>query len=289
MRFPFIINEETVTVYLKGKALAVTSENRNFKRVCVGLVEDTFTNPEEIEVLIDTGAYLESFSQGDMRIEKGVLYYKSLTLSNGLVRRILEMIAQNRNITPFVLFVEKLYKNPRQEVILELFEFLDKNRLPITKDGNFLAYKRVRDNFLDIHSESFDNSPGEVLEMDRGEVDPERDRTCSTGFHFCSYDYLSQFASASCNRTVVVEVDPADVVAFPQDYNTAKGRTCKYVVLSEITNPEGRIKEDYVDETDACLEDFSEEEDEYDFYDDYDSYWDDEPEEDASWDGCIFF
>jgi hypothetical protein len=76
-----------------------------------------------------------------------------------------------------------------------------------------------------------DNSPGKVVEMERHEVDDNRDVTCSTGLHFCGMSYLSCFGG---DRTVIVKVNPADVVSIPSDYNDAKGRTCRYEVVGEL-------------------------------------------------------
>jgi len=76
-----------------------------------------------------------------------------------------------------------------------------------------------------------DNSVGNVLEMPRNEVDADKDRTCSTGLHFCSYDYLKSFHG---ERVVVLKINPKDVVSIPSDYNNSKGRTCRYEVVDEI-------------------------------------------------------
>jgi hypothetical protein len=76
-----------------------------------------------------------------------------------------------------------------------------------------------------------DNSPGRVVEMERNQVDDNKDQTCSTGLHFCGMSYLSHFSG---ERTVIVKVNPADVVSIPSDYNGAKGRACRYEVVGEL-------------------------------------------------------
>jgi len=69
-------------------------------------------------------------------------------------------------------------------------------------------------------------------------------------FHFCSYDYLKHFGGS---RIMVLEINPADVVAIPADYNNSKGRTCRYKVVDEIevneyNMPSKQITEGYTDE-----------------------------------------
>src|SRR5690606_5095532 len=100
---------------------------------------------------------------------------------------------------------------------------------------HFLAYKRVRDNYLDWHSATFDNSVGKVVEMPGGRyhVDSNRHNVCSYGLHFCSKDYLGNFWRGA-GRIVVVKINPADVVSIPIDYNFTKGRTWRYEVVGEI-------------------------------------------------------
>jgi hypothetical protein len=127
--------------------------------------------------------------------------------------------------------MENLYANPSKRAVTELYGFLEKNNLPITPDGYFLAYKKVRKDFLDVHSGTMDNSPGTIVEMERNKVDDNKDQTCSTGLHFCGMSYLSHFGG---ERTVIVKINPADVVSIPSDYNDAKGRACRYEVIGEM-------------------------------------------------------
>jgi hypothetical protein len=75
------------------------------------------------------------------------------------------------------------------------------------------------------------NSVGEIVEMERNEVDDNKDRTCSTGLHFCSQDYLNHFGG---ERVVIVKINPRDVVSIPSDYNDSKGRACRYEVVGEL-------------------------------------------------------
>lgn len=77
------------------------------------------------------------------------------------------------------------------------------------------------------------NAPGNIVEMERNTVDDNMNNTCSTGLHFCSKEYLSHFGSSD-SRTVILKINPADVVSIPADYNSTKGRACRYEVLGEL-------------------------------------------------------
>ena len=123
--------------------------------------------------------------------------------------------------------------------------------MPITPEGNFLAYKGVNDDFTDKHTGKFSNKVGEVLEMRRGGVDDDARHGCSSGFHAGSYEYAKGYAYNGGNL-MVVEINPADVVSVPYDCECQKLRTCKYKVVGhyetiEAPPLEEGMDEDYVD------------------------------------------
>ena len=103
--------------------------------------------------------------------------------------------------------------------------------MPLTPEGNFLAYKGVNEDFTDKYSGKFDNSVGNVLEMRRNGVCDDANMGCSSGFHAGSYEYAKGYASGGGNL-LVVEINPADVVSVPHDCNCQKLRTSKYKVVS---------------------------------------------------------
>jgi hypothetical protein len=178
---------------------------------------------------------VESVSINGLRItvDREGVYYKGERVHDSLTRKIMELMHQGDEIDSWVHFMDKLYQNQRMEVHQSLFDFLWRNKVPFTPDGNFLAYKRVRDNYTDVHSGKFDNSLGKEPEIEPWQVDPSRDNECSSGLHVCGRSYLPSFSGERC---VVVEVDPRHVVAVPRDYNCSKMRLFKYKVVGELNN-----------------------------------------------------
>jgi len=89
---------------------------------------------------------------------------------------------------------------------------------------------------MDIHTGTFDNSVGKICEMHRNQVCDDKDNVCSYGLHFCSIGYLPHYASSdgTC-RTMIVKINPRDVVSIPRDHNNSKGRCCRYEVVGEYT------------------------------------------------------
>jgi hypothetical protein len=183
--------------------------------------------------IIEPKKVVLNFGKGNVSIQGETLFWKGKELNTGLSVRMIQMLQEGFPVEPMVNFMENLYKNPSHRAVTELYGFLEKNNLPITPDGHFLAYKKVRKDFLDIHSGTMDNSIGKIVEMERHEVNDNKDQTCSTGLHFCGLSYLPHFGSYD-SRTVIVKINPADVVSIPSDYNDAKGRACRYEVIGEL-------------------------------------------------------
>lgn len=119
--------------------------------------------------------------------------------------------------------------------------------MPLTPDGNFLAYKGVDENFMDRYSGKFSNAVGEVLEMPRRNVCDDANIGCSHGFHAGSYEYAKGYAHSGGNL-MIVEINPADVVSVPHDCNCQKLRTTKYKVVAHHETIERPLNEALVDD-----------------------------------------
>jgi hypothetical protein len=156
-----------------------------------------------------------------------------------LQQEVLRINRSNGNLVPLENFVANLANNPDKKVHDQLYGFISACGLTLTEDGHFLAYKKVRDDFMDIYSGTVDNSPGTTLKpMPRWACDSNPNNTCSSGYHFAAWGYLQHYGASNGTRIVIVKVDPAEVVAIPVDYNNMKGRACTYKVLKEIAVPE---------------------------------------------------
>lgn len=230
MSYPYLIQGDSIVVVLDGATPhTITTSHANFGKIKEAIKKKDW---DEVKSLIDVSSTIVNYSNGAVTVEHGVLHYNNKPLHNMLATRIIEMIKEGFEVDPLIAFLDRLMKNPSNRAVDQLYEFLERGKLPITSDGFFLAYKRVRDDYLDCHSGSISNHIGAVVEMPRNLVDDDPENTCSHGLHFCSLEYLSHFGGA---RTVVVKIDPADVVCIPYDYNYSKCRCCRYEVIGEIS------------------------------------------------------
>jgi hypothetical protein len=175
-------------------------------------------------------------SHDNVTVEDDTVSYKGNAVHGTLTRRIVEMVRDGIDIKPMVLFLENLMLNPGFKIVkeLRLYDFLEFGQMPITEDGCFLAYRRISTDYKDLHTRTVDNSIGAIVEMERNQVDDDDDNVCSSGLHFCSRGYLSFYGTGGEARTVLVKINPRDVVAIPKDYNNTKGRCCRYEVIKEL-------------------------------------------------------
>lgn len=234
MSIPYRITPTSITLVLKGVTHILTKDSHpNYDRVREAIKAKEF---DTLETLINIPKAIEQFGQGKVKVVDGVVYYGDYAIHNTLTHRMMEQMGEGFDIKPMATFLENLMQNPSKRAVDELYDFLEACDLPITEDGHFVAYKKVKADFKDIYTGTIDHSVGKVVEMPRNMVDEEKSRTCSAGLHFCSQSYLPHYGSSDPAdvKYVIVKINPADVVAIPADYKNAKGRTCRYEVISEI-------------------------------------------------------
>jgi hypothetical protein len=221
-----------IAAVINGQPYSVDIDHANYTKIIEAIkVQDW----DAFVKLTDIASSINAYATQDVQVKDGVVYYKDIPVHNTLANRIVKFMREGLPFLPLCKFLENLMQNPSHRAVNELYDFLDAGELPITTDGCFLAYKNVRADYKDIHSGTFDNSVGSVCEMPRNQVDEDKDRTCSSGLHFCSIKYLPHFSDSCGGHTMMVKINPADVVAIPADYNNTKGRCSRYEVVNEYT------------------------------------------------------
>ncbi len=228
---PYLLQGKNIILVVDGKSHTISKDTHmNYGKIVDALKSQDW---DALSDLVEPKKAIVNFGKGYVKIEDNVVFWKDKPFNNALSSRMIEMYQEGFPIDPMVRFMENLMANPSKRSVDQVYGFLEKNSLPITEDGHFLAYKKVRSDYKDIHSGTIDNSIGESPEMDRNLVDDNPNSTCSSGLHFCSETYLSSFGSHD-QPVMILKVNPADVVSIPTDYNGAKGRCCKYTVIAQV-------------------------------------------------------
>jgi hypothetical protein len=233
MSFPFLIQGSNVVVVIKNKPHTISRTHITYQRV-VDAIKDA--DWQTVENIIDPKKVVLNYGNGNVAIQGDKLFWKGTEMHGAIVKRMVQMLQEGFPVEPLVNFMDNLMANPSYRSVNELYGFLEKNNLPITPDGHFLAYKKVRDDYKDVYSGKFDNSVGQIVEMERNQVNDDARQTCSAGLHFCSEGYLRNFGG---ERVMILKINPRDVVSIPTDYDNSKGRACRYEVVGEVgVNPD---------------------------------------------------
>ena len=248
-----------ITIFVEGKQHTILATDSNFASAVTAFEASDWDGLYNI--LNPAQVFQNLYAKYEqVEVKHGNVYVNDEPISNLIAGRILDFLAKGVDCLPVFKFITKLNLNPSARAVNELYTFLEHKFLPLTDNGNFLAYKALRDDYTDVHTGKFDNSVDNVLEMPRNKVDDNKEVGCSYGFHAGTLEYARGFRP--CNgKLVVVEINPADVVSIPTDCECQKLRTCKYKVVSEYEVPledlayESRFTTDYDDDVDREWDD----------------------------------
>lgn len=228
----YTTTSDTLSIFFKGRMHNIPKGDIAYEPV-KELLQKGETNPEEYSKHLERAKAITSMTEGLVTVEGNNVMFDGEVVHSALTKKLLAMMGEGFDVRPWAKFMNNMMDNPSYKSRKALYDFLEKYKTPITSDGHFLAFKRVRPDFTDIHTGQFNNAPGQVVTMEREQVDDDGNRTCSAGLHACASSYLDSFATAANNKTVVVKINPRDVVAIPTDYQFSKMRVCRYEVLSE--------------------------------------------------------
>lgn len=260
--FPYLIQGNNIVITLDNETHTIAKTHVAYDRIKEAIKNSDW---DTVRKTIKPEKVVLEYGQGRIAVQGEKVFWDGHEMHNALTTRMIAMLQEDFPITPLVLFMERLMTNPSFRAVNELYAFLERNNLPITPDGHFLAYKKVKDDYTDVHSGTVLNKPAylftdeekaampmtsgkkkevsvfvdnenTIVAMPRNMVDDDKNRTCSEGLHFCSKEYLDHFGG---DRVVILKINPRDVVSIPVDYGFSKGRTARYEIIGELgVNPD---------------------------------------------------
>lgn len=238
----YITNNAAIILLLStGEKVRVEKTDKNYAKIL-----KTFELPKDeqesaVKVIINP---ISKIASAGFVINGDDVTYKGESLPQALKTKVISIVRDGLPIEHFEKFWEKLRENPSAQSVTELTDFLSYKELPITDEGDLIAYKGVRNDYysatgnketrvlqgtVDEHGHIY-NGVGEVIEVARNCVDDDRTNECSFGLHCGSLDYARGFSQ----RLVLVKVNPKDVVSVPKDYSFQKCRVSKYEVVADF-------------------------------------------------------
>ncbi len=253
----------TLVIYYPGEIFTLTKENNLYEKSLAFLKERNYKN---LRSLLSPIVKFIEYTGGKLIDKDGDLYLEgdSIKIPEILGKKIREFSSEGLPFEPLINFWSKVKNNPEINSINQLYTFLELNHLPITPEGNLIAFKGVlkpntKDSmnypnnylllydkfgesnvFWSLHHDENDkkipNIIGEYVSMDRNKVVSDPKSHCSYGLHVGAFSYASTFISGSFGVVLEVEIDPSDVVSVPDDCSCQKMRVCKYKVNGILKN-----------------------------------------------------
>lgn len=230
-----------ISVFMNGESLTVRANEapESFGRALKAL------KVEDWDSLYSAMRPVKAFASkvNGITVDKNGVYWNGEPVANAVATRIMDFALAGLDHAPLCKFLEKLMLNPSMRAVKELYTFLEHQNLPITDNGNILAYKGVKKDWYSITSGTAKlikgttrngqiyNGVDEEIEMARHDVDDDKDRGCSYGLHAGTMEYATGFGRGG--RVVIVEINPKDVVSIPTDCSFQKLRTCAYKVVGQ--------------------------------------------------------
>lgn len=240
----YILNNSGFVFFFKGRPKNVPKGSVQYAKILKAFDLPADKQDSAIcDILDGDKLAVKEAEQAGFSFEGGVKIDGEL-LPDVLARKIESLKKEGLPITLFLNFWRNLKLNPSSSSVRELYDFLAYDELPITEDGYFLAYKGVQKNGYSVMGNTSTivlqgktdknghilNEVGSTIEVQRNCVDDNRENTCSFGVHAGSLDYASGWGA----RTLVVKINPKDVVSVPKDHNCQKLRCCGYEVIAEL-------------------------------------------------------
>lgn len=249
MNTPHIIKSDAIVAFINGRPYTVKIGSLRYKSVLNAIQNDDNEAFVEAMLASEVQTLAKEVQAQGFSFVNGIVSLDGIEVIGALQQKLQRLIREELPIDYFAAFVRNLRKNPSRTAVSELYDFLAYAELPITEDGCFLAYKGVNEDYWSCTAGSTKlskgkvnssgrvfNGVGEEIRCERVEVDDDRRNACSNGLHVGSHEYATGFGRI----TVVVKVNPADVVSVPLDCSCQKMRVCGYTVLgdyqSEITD-----------------------------------------------------
>ena len=242
--------DNKVTVFLEnGEIIEKEITEDKFKKVVKAQTDEEVLKllcPEyqkSVELHNNALTLVEKIQKSELLSMRGdVVYWEEvscLSVPEELVKVIIKAEEEHNElkISTYRNFWTLMSLNPDERCRKNLFWFLQKYGMTISRCGFFVGYRNVdktkeENVFTDHHSHTFKIRIGEMVTMDRNKCDTVQENTCSTGLHIGGRGWLKKNYYGDTGLACLI--NPADVVAVPPYDNYGKLRTCAYLPMDII-------------------------------------------------------
>lgn len=239
MKYNYTVTPDSIVIFAGAKPYIARKDHLNFEKIKSLVKGKQF---EKAVKLFDIAGAITANSKGKITVKNSVVYWNDKPLHNYVTNRLLTLLKEGFDVKPVINFLEDLYnnnllvkENPNHYLVEDLYKFLQSNELPHTPDGGFLAWKRVRKDYLDIHSGTISYKVGESVKEPWEKVSKNRSECGGSGLYFGSRRYFEKldFGAEKGYKLLLVKVMPRHVASVPVSYEHSKGRACELFVYAE--------------------------------------------------------
>ncbi len=227
----YTLTNDCVSIILEGKTLTLRKGSPNFEKARSAVLQEEW---EGIEKIFLPGNAVEQWLGSGFRLKEGRIFFGADPLPAELSGRMVRMAEGGANPTSLMKFWARLQNNPSMRSVEQLWGFLENKGIPLDEEGYFLAYKAVRSNYMDYHSNTILNKVGANIQMPRNKISDDPNHACHVGLHVGAIEYARDFGNSD-RRIMICKVDPGDVVCVPYDHSQMKMRVCRYEVIAELS------------------------------------------------------
>jgi hypothetical protein len=179
--------------------------------------------------------------------KNGQIYLDNDPLNNAVADQALRFLTEGvENWEPLIKFFENVAANPDRHSRDNMADWLASEEFTITEDGLIVGYRYVTDDGdgdyyaghqgyaivdgVEIQGR-IPNPVGAIVEMPRSLVNHDPSQGCSSGLHVGNWRYSGN----GYRTTLMVLVNPRDVVSVPTDAGGSKMRVCRFEVVGPVT------------------------------------------------------
>lgn len=175
-----------------------------------------------------------SYNPGNLYIQSLKINNKSLVFNTDSLSKYFAYAKKYNFLQGFNKFIEKISNNKHKQSMQDLTEFLANNNLPLTNNGDILAFKMLHADggvYTDCHTGLIEQKVGDRVKMPRQFVTLDKSKHCATGLHVADFNYANEFSNG---EVFLVKVNVDNVVSVPNDISS-KIRVCEYDIIYKLT------------------------------------------------------
>lgn len=139
----YVETKNTLKLIVQGKTFHVKKTSASYTQVLLALRNE---DEDLLLELLDKRQQVIDFSEAQIEFRGNALYFRDYKVPTLLTNKIVSMYDQGFPFKPFVRFYERLLNTPSNNVLNQLFDYLESGKWPLLSDGRVMAYKVVLNN-----------------------------------------------------------------------------------------------------------------------------------------------